>query len=64
VQRDTILAEGRTIGWHRVQIGRHYPTDIYAGRVLGQAIVQQLKKSERFKKDFAEAKSEIAAAKR
>lgn len=59
---DAIIAEARSIGWHRVQIARHYPTDIYAGRVLAQAIVREMKKSEAFQKDFAEAKAEVAAA--
>jgi acid phosphatase (class A) len=45
-----------------VQTARHYPTDIYAGRVLAQAIVKEMKKSDEFQKDFAEAKAEIAAA--
>ena len=61
-KHDAILAEARAIGWHRVEIARHYPTDIYAGRVLAQAIVRQMKKSDAFQKDFAEAKAEIAAA--
>ena len=43
-------------------IARHYPTDIYAGRVLAQAIVRQMKKSDAFQKDFAAAKAEIAHA--
>ena len=51
----------RLMGWHRVQIARHYPTDFYAGRVLAQAIVKQLKKSEMFPKEFAEVKAEITA---
>lgn len=59
--RDAILAEARSIGWHRVEIGRHYPTDIYAGRVLAQAIVRQMEKNEDFQRDFAAAKSEIEA---
>jgi len=61
-KQDAIIAEARTIGWHRVEIARHYPTDIYAGRVLARAIVRQMKKSDSFQKDFAEAKAEIAAA--
>ncbi len=61
-KRDGILAEARSIGWHRVEIGRHYPTDIYAGRVLAQAIVCEMKKSDRFQTDFAAAKAEVAAA--
>ena len=61
-QHDAIIAEARRIGWHRVQIARHYPTDIYAGRVLAQAIVKQMVKSDAFQHDFAEAKAEVAAA--
>ncbi len=61
-QRDAILAEACAIGWHRVEIARHYPTDIYAGRVLAQAIVKQMVKNGAFQKDFARAKAEIAAA--
>ncbi|HEY1718429.1 MAG TPA: phosphatase PAP2 family protein [Verrucomicrobiae bacterium] len=61
-KHDSILAIARSIGWHRVQTARHYPTDIYAGRVLAQAIVKQMEKSDEFQKDFAEVKAEIAAA--
>ena len=61
-KQDAIIAEARSIGWHRVQIARHYPTDIYAGRVLAQAIVRQFMQSEAFQNDFAEAKAELAAA--
>lgn len=61
-KRDAILAQARSIGWHRVQIARHYPTDIYAGRVLAQAIVKQMKKDGKFQKDFARAQAEVAAA--
>ena len=61
-KQDAILAEARGIGWHRVQLARHYPTDIYAGRVLAQAIVRQFQKSEAFQTDFAAAQAELAAA--
>ncbi len=61
-KHDAILAVARNIGWHRVEYARHYPTDIYAGRVLAQAIVAQMKKSQGFQKDFAEAQAEVAAA--
>jgi acid phosphatase (class A) len=62
-KREEVLTIGRNIGWHRVWIARHYPTDIYAGRVLAQAIVKELKSSPDFQKDIAEVKSEIATAK-
>lgn len=61
-KRDAIIAEGGSIGWHRIEIARHYPTDIYAGRVLAQAIVKQMRKNPDFQKDFGEAKAEIAAS--
>jgi acid phosphatase (class A) len=61
-RRDAIIAKARSIGWHRVEIARHYMTDIYAGRVLAQAIVREMKKSPEFQKDFAGAQAEIAAA--
>ncbi|MGD0813002.1 MAG: phosphatase PAP2 family protein [Verrucomicrobiota bacterium] len=59
-KRETIMAHARLIGWHRVQIARHYPTDIYAGRVLAQAIVGEMKKNADFQKDMAAVKDEIA----
>jgi acid phosphatase (class A) len=61
---DAIITHARLMGWHRVQIARHYPTDIYAGRVLAQAIVKQFKKSDEFEKAAAEAKAEIEAVRK
>lgn len=62
-KRDAILEVGRNIGWDRVLIGKHFPTDVYAGRVLGKAIVRDLMASPVFQKELAAAKAEIAAAK-
>ena len=61
-KHDAIIAEACAIGWHRVEIARHYQTDIYAGRVLAQAIVREMKANPYFQRDFAEAKAEVAAA--
>jgi acid phosphatase (class A) len=61
-KREAIFAIGRQIGWDRVLIGKHFPTDIYAGRVLGRAIVRELRSSPAFQHDLAEAKAEIKAA--
>jgi acid phosphatase (class A) len=58
-----ILAIGREIGWHRVELGKHYPTDVIAGRVLAMTIVREMNKSANFQRDLAEVKKEIAAAK-
>jgi acid phosphatase (class A) len=60
-KRDAIVAHARLMGWHRVQIARHYPTDIYAGRVLAQAIVREMNANPQFQHDLAEVKAEVAA---
>jgi acid phosphatase (class A) len=61
-QREAILATGRECGWLRVEGGVHYPTDIYADRVLGQAIVRELLRNPAFQRDFAAVRAELAAA--
>jgi acid phosphatase (class A) len=58
---DAILQYGRQIGWNRVLIGKHFYTDVVAGRVLAQAIVGELHELPAFEKDLAEVKAEIAA---
>ena len=60
-KKDAVLAKARQIGWHRIQIARHYPTDIYAGRVFALAIVRDLKASPAYQKDFAAAQAELTA---
>jgi acid phosphatase (class A) len=61
-KRDAILEFGRTIGWDRVLIGKHFPTDVVAGRVLAQAIMRELMSNPEFQKAIAEAKAEAQAA--
>jgi acid phosphatase (class A) len=61
-KQDAIIAHARLIGWHRVQIARHYPTDIYAGRALAKAIVHELNENQTFQNELSEVKVEIAAA--
>ena len=61
-RHDALIAVARGIGWRRVEIARHYPSDIFAGRVLAQAIVREMKSNPDFQKDFAGAQAEIAGA--
>ncbi len=61
-QVDRIFAASRDAGWHRVQLARHYPSDIQAGRVVAQAAFQAMKKNPKFQREFAGAKAELAAA--
>jgi acid phosphatase (class A) len=59
-KQEAIIAQARNIGWHRVEIARHYPTDIYAGRVLARAIVDEMNTSPDFQKEIAAVRNEIA----
>jgi acid phosphatase (class A) len=60
-KRDALIAKGCDSGWLRIQGGVHFPTDVYAGRVLGQAIARELLASPAFQADFAAVRAELAA---
>jgi acid phosphatase (class A) len=60
--KEAILEIGRRLGWDRVLLGKHFPTDVYAGRVVAQALVRELQASAAFQRDFAEVLSEVEAA--
>lgn len=62
--RDAILERGREIGWDRVIAGLHHPSDIYAGRVLGQALAEALLADPKFKDELPTLKKELADAER
>jgi len=61
---EALLERGREIGWNRVIAGLHHPSDIAAGRVLGQAIARSLLRDADFKAQLEEVKAEYQAAKK
>src|SRR5262249_29671716 len=61
-KREALLERGREIGWDRVLAGVHYPSDVAAGRVLGQALAAQVLKSEAFQSRLNAVKSELSQA--
>ena len=60
-KRGAILARGVEIGWDRVILGVHYPSDVAAGRAMGMALFAQLQKSAAFKTALADAKAEVGS---
>ena len=58
-KKEGVLETGRNIGWDRVLIGKHFPTDVYAGRVLGYALVRELRSNTMFQHDLEQAMAEI-----
>src|SRR5258708_2905549 len=61
-QKEAVMDRAREIGWDRVIAGVHYPSDLIAGRVLGQALAQAMAENPKFKEDLAAAKAEFKAA--
>lgn len=60
--REALLRLGRDIGWDRIVAGAHTPSDVFAGRVLGKAIVREMLRNLQFQEDLAGARAELAAA--
>lgn len=60
--RAALFAKGRETGWLRVLGGVHYPEDVFAGRVLGQALAREFLRSEKFQADLAAARAELEGA--
>jgi len=61
-KKEGVLEIGRNIGWDRVLIGKHFPTDVYAGRVLAYAIMRELRSNTMFQHDLEQAMAEIRDA--
>jgi len=60
-KRDAILAQGKQIGWLRVEAGCHFPEDVFAGRILGLSLAHALLQNPTFQHDLADAKAELSA---
>lgn len=58
-QQAALLERGREIGWDRVIAGMHHPSDIIAGRVVGQAVARALLASPQFQQDLTAARAEF-----
>jgi hypothetical protein len=63
-QKAALFDRGREIGWDRVIAGMHHPSDIIAGRVLGQAVARALLHSPKFQEDLAAARAEFDQVRR
>jgi acid phosphatase (class A) len=59
---DTLLARGREIGWSRVIGGVHFPSDLSAGRTLGQALALEMLANPAIRTELAAIHREFEAA--
>jgi hypothetical protein len=60
-KKNALLDRAEEIGWDRVIIGVHYPSDVYAGEVFGQALAQAMIRNAEFQKRLVKAKEEFNA---
>lgn len=60
-RRAALFAFAERAVWGRIHAGVHFPTDVVGGRLLGEAIVVELKKSPEFSRRLAEVRAEVAA---
>jgi len=61
---DGFAARAAETRWHKLLSGVHYPSDLTAGRLLGEALAQALRQSPAGRAALAEARAEIAACPR
>jgi acid phosphatase (class A) len=59
-KREALLQAGRDVGWHRVVMGVHYPSDVLAGRAFGQAVARELLANPELRRDLEELRAELA----
>lgn len=55
---DAIRARGRLIGFDRLILGVHFPSDVAAGNALGKSIVDRMKDDPEFQQDLEAARAE------
>jgi len=61
-RKAALLQRGQQIGWDRVLAGVHFPSDIVAGRVVGQALATALLANPSFQQRLVAIRSELSLA--
>lgn len=61
-KREALINRAHRAAWSRIIGGVHYPTDDIAGRILAQAILEELRKSPEFLKDLESCRRELDQA--
>lgn len=59
-KREELLAFAHRAAWGRIFAGVHYPSDVVGGRLLGEAIAEEIKQSPAFQERLKSARAEVA----
>jgi acid phosphatase (class A) len=60
-EKQALVTRGQEIGWDRVVAGVHFPSDVYAGQVLGKALARAMLGNTKFRERLENAKKEYDA---
>lgn len=60
-RREDLERRARLVAWDRVIAGVHYPSDVAAGAVLGEAMVREMLRSPELQRELAAARAEWPA---
>ena len=61
-QRKALHRQARQKAWYRVILGRHYPSDVRAGKIYGTFLANQFLKDPEFQKEWAAVCDEMRKA--
>jgi len=61
-RREALMSRAHRAAWSRIIGGVHFPTDDIAGRLLAQAILEELRRSPGFLKDLEDCRRELDQA--
>jgi acid phosphatase (class A) len=56
-RREALIEAGRSVGYHRVLAGVHYPSDVLAGQRLGEAVADGLLATPAFRAEIADIRA-------
>ena len=60
-EKKELETQAKQKAWNRVILGRHYPDDVYAGRIFGTYLAQEILKNPDFQEAWQAAQKEITA---
>jgi len=63
-EQKALHKHGRQKAWYRVILGRHFPADVRAGKLLGQFLAKEFLESPEFQKQWPSVREEIRAARK
>lgn len=59
-RKDALFEFANRAGWGRIHAGVHFPSDVVGGRLLGEAIVVELRKSAEYHRRLKAVRAEVA----